>query len=122
MRKTGCPWYRQGTDSWYVWLGGRQVFLAKGRANKAQAHARFAELLRGELTEPSRPAFTVRELIEAFQAHRKERIKPATLASYTAVLKPLRKELANQPAVTVEAAILEDWARRQPWSNTTQRF
>ena len=45
--KTGRPWYRKGRDSWHVWHEGRLVFLAKGRANRAEAFARFAELIAG---------------------------------------------------------------------------
>jgi hypothetical protein len=45
MHKTGRRWYRKGNDAWYVWHAGKQVLLAKERANKAEAFARFAELL-----------------------------------------------------------------------------
>jgi integrase len=122
MRKTGCPWYRQGTDSWYVWHEGRQVLLAKGRESKAEAYARFAALLGAAPATEPRPALTIQGLVEAFKTHRKDRIKPATLKSYAAVLDPLKKQMAERLAAEVNATDLEDWARQQDWSTTTQRF
>jgi integrase len=122
MHKTGRPWYRRAKDSWYVWHEGQQVFLAKGKENKAAAFARFAEILGAEPVHASPAVATVGELVERYKVHLKDRIKPTTLASYDSVLKPLVDELGNRPAGDMAAADLETWARRQSWSPTTQRF
>ncbi|WP_435017457.1 hypothetical protein TA3x_005068 [Tundrisphaera sp. TA3] len=37
MRTSVKPWYRQARDAWYVQIDGKQVKLAKGKANKAEA-------------------------------------------------------------------------------------
>lgn len=86
--------------------------LAKSKENKAAAYAGFAELLVAEPALPPRPALTVAGLVGAFKAHRKERIKPTTLASYNSVLSPLLEHLADQPAIDVPSTALEDWARQ----------
>jgi hypothetical protein len=122
MPKTGRPWYRRQTDSWYVWLNGKQVMLATGRKNKAAAHARFAELLGEPPAGTGRAAPTVGELVEAYKSHVKDRIKATTLVSYAVVLASLKHHLGPRPAESVVAGDLEGWARRQGWAAATQRF
>lgn len=41
------PWFRSSTDSWYVEINGKQVLLAKGKANKAKAEATYHRLMAG---------------------------------------------------------------------------
>lgn len=41
------PWYRSDRDSWYVQHGGKQVLLARGKANKAEATVAFHKLMAG---------------------------------------------------------------------------
>jgi hypothetical protein len=60
MQKAGRPWYRKGKDAWYVWHDGRQVHLARGKENKAEVFARFAELLAGPNPETEEARFTHR--------------------------------------------------------------
>ena len=45
MARSAAPWFRAGNDSWYVTYRGRQVPLAKGKANKAAATRAFHRLL-----------------------------------------------------------------------------
>lgn len=122
MQKTGRPWYRRQNDSWYVQVDGKQVQLAKGKENKAAAYFRFAELLEAGVPSAPRPAATVGELVEAYKAHLKNRIKPTTFASYLSVLNPWLRAFSEQPAESVQAAAMEEWAKKQRWSATTQRF
>lgn len=49
-------------------------------------------------TFPAAP--TLRELVEGYKAGLKDRIKPTTLASYEAVLKPRADELGRVPPAT----------------------
>lgn len=39
------PWYRADRDCWYVQHNGKQVWLAKGKKNKAEAQAAFHKLM-----------------------------------------------------------------------------
>jgi hypothetical protein len=100
MRKTGRPWYRKQRDAWYVQIDGQQIILAKGHENKAEAYARYAALLgAGPVATPQPAGVTLCELVEAFKAHCKGRLKPATLASYSSVLSPLTRQLADSEAI-----------------------
>src|SRR4051812_23204926 len=121
MRKTGCPWYRKGNDSWYVWHEGRQVLLAKGRENKASAYRKFAELLGAEPGGSTEVAWTVERLIKAFEEHLIPRIKATTLASYRVVLRSCETCLGKRTASEITATDLEAWASTQDWSRTTRR-
>ena len=39
------PWYRSNRDGWFVQHNGKQVLLARGKANKADAQAAFHKLM-----------------------------------------------------------------------------
>lgn len=41
------PWYRASKDAWYVEINGKQVRLAKGKKNKAQAETAYFRLMAG---------------------------------------------------------------------------
>lgn len=45
MRTSSKPWYREERDAWYVQINGKQVMLAKGKANKAEAKRKWVKLL-----------------------------------------------------------------------------
>lgn len=99
MKKTGTPWYRSSHDAWYVWHGGRQVALAKGKENKGEAFARFAELL-GAVTQPPQPpkSPTMRVVVAAFLSSVRATIKPTTLSSYDCILRAFLKRFGEQDA------------------------
>jgi hypothetical protein len=86
VKKTGRPWYRKGNDAWYVWHAGKQVLLAKGRGAKADAFAKFADLLNAPADPQPMARISVAELVSRYEAA--ARVKQETLTSYRAVLKP----------------------------------
>ena len=45
MRTSSKPWYRKSNDAWYVEIGGKQVMLAKGKENKADAKRKWLKLM-----------------------------------------------------------------------------
>ena len=45
MRTSSKPWYWTAKDAWYVQLNRKQVMLAKGKANKAEAKRKWHELM-----------------------------------------------------------------------------
>lgn len=120
--KTGSPWYRRATDSWYVWHSGRQVRLAEGKKNKAEAYARFAELIGDSPPTPQPNEPSIRDLVEAYRAYAVDRIKPSTYKAYNCVLGPFLAELGELPAGKLQPSELERWARKRRWSPTTQRY
>lgn len=122
MHKTGRPWYRKGNDSWYVWHEGRQVQLARGRANKAEAYSRFAELLTGPGPQPREARFTVADLVSEFERSAAGRVKPGTLTAYRCVLKPFVTAFGERLAAEPDSRQVERWADRDRWSSATRRY
>jgi integrase len=47
------PFYRSGRDAWVVQVGGRQLTLAKGRANEAAAWERYHAIMAEQGREPA---------------------------------------------------------------------
>jgi integrase len=119
-KKTGRPWYRKGRDSWFVWHAGRQVFLAKGRGAKAEAYAKFAELLDGPKDPEPAARIGVAELIHRYEAA--ARVKPETLISYRSALRPFVREFGGRDPGDLDPDEVVDWSERRKWSPTTRRF
>jgi integrase len=122
MRKTGRPWFRKGTDSWYVWHDGRQVFLARGRANKADAYARFAALLTAPEAAAPAARITVAELVAGYEAAAERRVKASTLQAYRAVLRPFAETFGATAADAVTVPAVCEWADGRDWSASTRRY
>ena len=123
MKKSGSPWYRSSHDAWYVWHGGRQVALAKGKENKGEAFARFAELLGAVIRPPQPPKSpTIRVVVTAFLSSVRATIKPTTLSSYDCILQAFLKRFGEQDAALLQAEEVETWAKSRPWSQTTRRY
>ena len=123
MKKTGMPWYRSSHDAWYVWHGGRQIPLAKGKENKGEAFARFAEVL-GAATRPPQPpkSLSTRAVVTAFLSSVRATIKPTTLSAYDCILQAFLKRFGEQDAALLQAEDVETWAKSRPWSQTTRRY
>jgi integrase len=98
------------------------VRLAEGRKNKSEAHARFAELLTPKPAADVTPPLTVNGLVEAYRTHIREKVKPPTYKSYDCILKQFVKPFGDRAAESLSADELEAWARKQSWSQTTQRY
>jgi len=120
--KTGRPWYRKSTNSWYVWHSGRQMRLAEGKKNKAEAYARFAEILGSPPASSVVQVTTVAMLVKAYRTYLVGRIKESTAKSYNCVLEPFVERFGTRPAGDLRAEELESWARQGRWSPTTQRY
>jgi integrase len=62
------PWYRKSNDSWYVEVGGKQLRLAKGKANRQEAVRKFHRLMAG--VKPRKPnKRSVAEICDLFLIH-----------------------------------------------------
>jgi integrase len=122
MAKTGSPWYRKGKDSWYVWHAGRQVFLAKGKGNKAEAFARFSALLNDPDGELKEARFTVADVVKEFEKSAAERVTPGTLTAYRCILKPFTTAFGSRLPTEVTPPQVIEWASRGKWSASTRRY
>jgi integrase len=63
--RTPKPWYRKQTDSWYVEVGGKQIPLARGKANRQAAVDAFYQLMATK-EPPAERDLTVAELCDLF--------------------------------------------------------
>ena len=122
MAKIGRPWYRKGTDSWYVWHENKQLLLAKGRRNKAEAYARFAELLNSPTPTAPETLYAVSDLLREFEENAAARVQPPTLIAYRCVLKPFRDEFGTHIPAALTPELVEKWACRKKWSTATRRY
>jgi integrase len=122
MQKTGSPWYRKGKDAWYVWNEGRQVFLARGKGNKAEAFARFAALLGNPTPESKSGQFSVYDLVDEFEKLTAERVTSGTLTAYRCILKPFKSAFGDRSPSELTASQVIEWASRAKWSSATRRY
>lgn len=75
-RNADRPWYWKARGGWYTTFGGKQVLLAKGRANKAVAEKKLLEL---RLEAASNPGIdserqTVGSVLDAYLGHAKRHL------------------------------------------------
>lgn len=67
MRLPEGPWYRASRDAWYVRVGGKQVRLAKGKANKKAALDAFHRLMAlGPAGLPKAEEITTAHVLDLF--------------------------------------------------------
>jgi integrase len=124
MSKTGSPWYRASHDAWYVWYGGRQVALAKGKESKGEAFARFAELLGDVPRPPEQPQgnFSSGHVVGAYLACAAASVESTTLSAYDCILRAFLKQFGGQAVARLRPEEVEAWAQSRSWSRTTCRY
>lgn len=66
MGVSSKPWYRKSRDAWYVQVDGKQIQLAKGKANRAAARQAWLSLMSGEKAEA--PGLRVSACFDAYIA------------------------------------------------------
>lgn len=64
--KTPRPWYRSQTDTWYVCRHGKQIPLAKGKANRAEAQAAYFRLMAADAEAPPPSLFAAAQVCDLF--------------------------------------------------------
>ena len=97
-RHTEGPWYRAGKDAWYLSVEGKAVSLGvKGERNEPQAIKAWHCLMSipsdiravqkpRQASRKAKEASTVSELVEAFLADAKARVKANTFEQYESYL------------------------------------
>jgi len=77
------PFFRSQNASWYVQIGKKQIRLAKGRENRAEAYRRFAELIAGDIARVAEPGLvTVAKACDLFLVHAEKHTAPDTFKFY----------------------------------------
>lgn len=114
--KTGRPWYRKDREAWYVQHKGKQVKLAEGKANKAEAFAVFARLLTETDAEPAGEVFTVGQAIDDYRAWVQDRVAASTAKTYGYWGEKIKSSFGESPAGGVSPIKIQEYARVQDWS------
>lgn len=126
MAKTAKPWYRKDRDTWTVWVDGRQVPLAKGKANRDEAERAFHSLMakRGLPAEPGTPeaeGHTVQWLCDRLLLHVRAERAPGTYDWYEARLGPLVVMHGSKAAASIRPHHVAEWLAAHPdWGPTTR--
>jgi integrase len=132
MARPAQPWFYAAKNTWYVWDGDKKVSLGvKGRENKSQAmnawHVHKAngskptaasEAKPESETKPSVP--TVAEVVAAFLADAKDRLKPGTVKGYRDFLDPYATNVGDLKADRLTPSHAQAYARKSTWSKSTQ--
>jgi integrase len=107
------PWYRKSNDSWYVEIAGRQVRLAKGKANRAEAVKQFHILMAG--TKPAAPkSLSVSEVCDLFLRHSEREHTPETFAWHKRYLQSFCDRCGHLRAVDLIPFHLTTWLDANP--------
>jgi len=81
MPKTAAPWFRAASGTWVVRMHGRQRTLARGKANKAEALARWREI-QNEVRATRAAPTSLGALADRFLAHCQANTAEATAVWY----------------------------------------
>jgi integrase len=87
MRLPEGPWYRASRDAWYVRVNGKQVRLAKGKANKRAAIEAFHRLMAlGPAGLPKTQGITTAHICDVFLGWSEKNHDAKTFAWYKSFL------------------------------------
>jgi integrase len=123
------PFYRRFNDAWYVQIGKQQIKLAKGKANRAAAYQRFAELIAdgpGALPDPA--SITVGQLCDFFLEHSSKHHAAPTYDQYAYFLQSFcdrqpdnsGKQIKALKVVAVRPIHVTQWLDVNAWNPTTR--
>jgi integrase len=107
-----------------VTIKGKQVLLAKGRASRADAYRRFAEIV-GNAAEAiangtdQAPRASVKAVCSLFIEHASLHLKPSTVDGYRRFIEPFAKEHATLDANLVQPRHVTKFLNTKSWNKTT---
>jgi hypothetical protein len=88
------PWKRESTNTWHVWIDGKQVYLGK---DEKKAHEKYRQRLGCEV-----PAdFIARQVLQAYGKWCKANLADSTCQRRTPVLESFAKSV--RPTLKAEA-------------------
>src|SRR5271166_3764580 len=120
MARPAKPWYRKARDAWYVMHRGKQVMLAKGKANRATAYREFLRLMDRHDPEVAAKGSAM-QACNLFLVYARAKLKPKTLTGYTHYLPKFCEGIADMDANKVMPKHVTDFLNLHPdWSSTTR--
>jgi len=120
MARPNKPWYRADIDWWVTNVDGKQIRLAKGKDNKAEAERVFHEIM---ALRPRRPeAWNARtcDLVEAFLGFAsKEGYAEDTRRNYEFYLGKFSEFRGYVLGADIISQHVTDWIQSKDWNATT---
>ena len=115
------PFYRRSNDSWYVQFGKKQVRLAKGKANRADAYRRFAELIAGDVGRMREPGLvTVAQACDLFLDHAQRHTAPDTYKFYRFFLQAFCDRHGTKKVSALKPIHVTQWLDSFGWNPTSR--
>jgi integrase len=115
--RTPKPFYRRFNDSWYVQVGPKQIRLARGKGNEAEAYRRYFEVMAGQPTgkmpEPL-PDATVAAICDLFLDWCQKHNAPRTYEWYRDFLQDFCDHLGKMPVADLKPFHVTRWLDRHP--------
>ena len=118
------PWYRTSHDAWYVEVGGKQVKLARGKANKQAAHLEWHRLQSGRGLPAGAPEPHVAVVFDLFLSWSKAHHKPESYEWYRRYLQSFVsfRDTGRQLVSRVTASAVTNWMdSHETWTDSSQR-
>jgi integrase len=118
------PWYRKDRDTWFITFHGRQIPLAKGKSNRAEAEKEFARVVYD--SQPRRKVrgdlISAAQLAERWLESCRRTVAPPTVQRYTATAMAwLRFFGEDRAADSAREDDVVRWAASQGWAASTQK-
>ena len=124
MRIPEGPWYRASRDAWYVKIDGRQVRLAKGKANKKAAVEAFHRLMAlGPAGLPRKQEITTAHVCDLFLAWSQTHHDEHTFSWYSSFLNSFCncEGIGTLPAAEVKPYHVTHWLEAHPKWKSSRR-
>ena len=123
MPKMPKPWYRKSKGAWFICLGGKQILLAKGKANKAEAEKRYHEimLLQSAGAEPESSQTTVASLCEAYLAWCHRHRRKSTYEWYLFFLQDFAENRGRNRVCDLKPYHITRWVDSHNWNDSSVR-
>ncbi len=120
MARPAKPWYRKSNDAWYVIHHGKQIRLAKGKANRKEAYREFLKLT--ERCDPGTASRSSSEAIcSAFLEHARVHLKPNTVIGYERFVEPFAETVKDLDANSVLPKHVSSFLNAHiDWNKTTR--
>jgi hypothetical protein len=119
--RTPKPFYRRFNDTWYVQIGTKQLRLAKGRDNEAQAYRRYFEVMAEQPTgkmPAALTAVTVALLCDLFLDWCHKHNASRTYQWYRDFLQDFCEHCGKMPVPELKPFHVTRWLDRHPkWTS-----
>ena len=120
--RTSKPFYRRFNNTWYVQIGKKQISLAKGKNNEAQAYRRYFEVMAKQPTGRIPVMLgntTVATLADLFLGWFQKHSAPRTYQWYHDYLQNICEHCGKMPVAELEPFHVSRWLDRHPeWTSS----